>query len=238
MWITAATVRDERIPLITTAVLSDAVMATQISRAEATIIAAAGKYRELLQGHVYGELVNLGTTGIGNRRTQAQGGETTGTLSQTPVVSSSYFIFRNVSRQDYRHIRGDEGNLLEDSTDYALNASTGVITFDSGVFSGGLGGGDVITATYDFTMDTTNQPPAVIVNLAKSLVAYWCMEIVYGENRASQAGEVKQLFQAAEEDLKALRKNTFAIPEFDDIDFVLLEEWQPGEVTTEKIIRA
>lgn len=84
-WITATEVR-ERIPTITTSEFSDVNVGLQIARAEAEIKASGGRYKDMLAGHIYGEIINLATTGIGNKRLEAKGAETSATLGDRKSV--------------------------------------------------------------------------------------------------------------------------------------------------------
>lgn len=232
-WITATEVR-ERMPQVSTTVYSDANIDKVIARAEAEIKASGGRYRDMLQGHVFGEVVNLSPTStIGNKRIKAKGAETAATLGIAPIVSGSFFLFKNASQlQNYRHIVGDEAALLTLTTDYSLTTSTGVVSFVSALLSG-----DMITATYDFTMDTTSRAPRILLELAKSLAAYYVLEILYGKDNMSDASEVVQSYKVATDILKLMNKDQYSIPEFDAISLVSLEEWGEGDIKSGKIIR-
>lgn len=230
-WISATEVR-ERVPSITTTVYSDANLDKIITRAEAEIISRAGRYRELLQGYVFGEKVSLSNTG-GNKRIEAQGGETSATLSMKPITTNTLFLFKNASNvQDYRHIKGDEDALLTLTTDYTINLTSGVITLVSA-----LNDGDELTATYQFTMDTTNQPPRAVIELDKSLVAYYLASTVYGNEGVSDGSELAKSYDNAVAALELLEKNKYPITEFDDIVYVDIDEWQPQELKSVKILR-
>lgn len=230
-FVTATEVR-ERTPSISTTVYSDADLNKIITRADAEIIARAGRYRELLQGYVFGERVSLSNTG-GNKRLEAQGGETSATLAMKPITASTLFLFINPSNtQDYRHIKGDENSLLTLTTEYTINTTTGVITLVSA-----LDDGDKLMATYQFPIDTTNRAPRVILELAKSMAAYYLASTVYGNEGVSDGSELAKSYGNAMETLKLMEKNQFPITEFDDIVFTDIDEWQPSELKSVKIIR-
>jgi hypothetical protein len=235
-WITASQVRAERVPNISTTAYSDTNLNLVITRAEADIKASGGKYQDIMNGHIYGEILNLGTAGIGNKRVKAIGNETSARLNYGYIVASSYFIFKNPSEyQNYRNIRGDEGQLLVLTTDYSINTTTGVITLVKT-----LNTGDQLTATYDTTFDdTNNKVPQVLRELAKSLTAYYTLVNLYGENFPSSASEVVNQYKEAMNILKLLREGQFPIPEFDAIQLVELEEFSDskGEIGSSKIMR-
>lgn len=231
-WVTQSEVR-ERVPQVTTTVYSDANVTKIITRAEAEIKANGGRYKDMLQGRVFGEIINLATAGIGNKRLRAKGEETTATLGLKPVVSGSLFVFKNASdMQDYRHIRGDEGQLLTLTTHYSINTTTGVITFVTPLLTG-----DKITATYDFTMDTTSRPPQILIELTKSLAAYYILQALYGDNMPAK-GEIVDSYKIAVDTMKLMSKDQFAIPEFDNLTLVSIEDWDDSEIKSGKLLRS
>jgi hypothetical protein len=69
------------------------------------------------------------------------------------------------------------------------------------------------------------------------LVAYYVASTIFGNEGVSDGSELAKSYDNAVATLELMVKNKYPITEYDDIVFVDLDEWQPQELKSVKIIR-